>query len=1012
MSRVTTFAAALLLATLGWSHRVLADEIDDLAPGTWAAIPNTPMRAVCPPDTAEYEYSFYCKNVTAAWSGAAMDTTHGRMIVWGGGHGDYRGNEVYVFDVHALAWSRVWGPTPDAQIPDGTFEQYDDGAPSSRHTYAGLTYVPAPHDALFAMGGSKWQSGSYAVSTWSFRFETLAWTRGVDGPPSMGYGDPSVFDPQTGHIIRRTNGRVLEYDPALDVYTDRWESNGGFYQDNVATALDPDARLMVIIGDGRLDTYDVANDTYEIDVAIEGPGVVELFGNASPGFDFDGSQGRFVVWGGALDLYTYDPELRTFTVHEMAGDDPGPVFGSGGAFGRFRYAPTRNAFVWVGGVDANVFVVRMTDGTGVPPEGEDTGSTGEEGSTTMISADTSSTSASSGDSNATSGSSLDGVGEPSPGSTSSDDAASNDEGTGGCGCSTRSDASWASAWLVLALACRRRRLWGGLALFSACGNHEGAMGSADLDSGTSDAASTTASSATSGGVDPSAGASSGEDSSADEGSSSGDSGGDDGSVQDDTPFLLYDGEGGVTRDWFNAEAALAWTHMFGDWRDAEGTLQGEVPIAMVTVEDLSAEQVVEIDLGTALTDEEPTWLWEGVLLRVPEGGESGITVFHSREAADPTLRPKLVLTDAAGTIVELAPAADVHVDGSTSNGIGTSATIRVSGENNAMLRFSPPDPAIVPTAAKLVLTTTESQYGAATIGAYFLVARKPEYLPVTTGLAAEYPQDDGIADHPDVFMATRFANGDSCEGWTSCSHDDVFDGLTSDAEPALHGFEALDGPALRVHYEPGDLGGGSQTYDFVDAGHGEQDEVYFRYYLRFSLDFVPIVDGGKMPGISGDNSLCGNGGSPSDGKCGWTLRGSFKQAMTEDNPMFPRQVLGTYAYHGHMQGDYGDGWRWQTHGLGAVELARWVCVEQHVRVNTPGVDDGVLEVWIDGYPAYARTDVFLRDVPPYTIDGDLGVRKIWSNHYHGGTSPTTVPLTLYMDNVVVAKSRIGCAEGL
>ena len=543
---------------------------------------------------------------------------------------------------------------------------------------------------------------------------------------------------------------------------------------------------------------------------------------------------------------------------------------------------------------------------------------------------------------------------------------------------------------------------------------------ADADAPSTDTASTAGGAPASGEDEPSSDVDDGDapqdatDTGGDDGSddgSDGDTGGDDdGAVDPGAPFLLYDGEGGVTRSYFNREAALAWKNQHGDWRDAAGMDQGEIPIATVTVPDQNAQQVVEIDLGAALADG-PDWLWEGVLLRVPDGEANGIAAFHSREATDETLRPKLVLGDAAGRTVTLEPAADVHVDGSTSSGLGTSSTFRVSGDLNAMLRFEPPGPEIVPTSAKLVLTTTDAQYGACTVGAYYLAARAPEYLPASTGLAADYPLDDGIENHPDVFMATGFSSGESCEGWTSCTHADTPSPITTD-EPPEHGFRPLDGPAFRVDYEPGDLGGGSQVYDFVAAGHGEQDDVYFRYYLRFSLDWIPIVDGGKMPGISGDNSLCGNGGSPSDGKCGWTLRGSFSEAMSDDNPMFPRIVLGTYAYHGLMEDSYGDPWRWQTHGLGAVEQARWVCVEQHVRVNTPGVSDGVLEVWIDDHPAYAKTDVFLRDVPPYSIEGDLGVRKIWSNHYHGGTSPTTVPLTLYMDNVVIAKSRIGCAEGL
>jgi hypothetical protein len=36
----------------------------------------------------------------AAWGGGAHDTKRDRLIVWGGGHGDYGGNELYAFDVN------------------------------------------------------------------------------------------------------------------------------------------------------------------------------------------------------------------------------------------------------------------------------------------------------------------------------------------------------------------------------------------------------------------------------------------------------------------------------------------------------------------------------------------------------------------------------------------------------------------------------------------------------------------------------------------------------------------------------------------------------------------------------------------------------------------------------------------------------------------------------------------------------------------------------------------------
>lgn len=367
-------SSVLLTGIVAASRAAGADAIDDLAPGEWYEIPNSQMTSVCPPDVPGYEYSFYCKGVILAWGGGTLDTTRGRMIVWGGGHGDYKGNEVYTFDMATLSWDRPWGPTPDDQIPSGgTHETYDDGNPGSRHTYSGLSYVPAPTDALLSMGGALWQSGGYGIGTWSFSFGSNSWTRKVDGPPEQGYGDPSVYDPVTGHVFRRANSRMLEYDPVADSFTDRAESNGGFYLDDVSAALDPDARLMVMMGEGRVDLYHLDTDTYEQDIAIGGalpPAMDE-----APGLAFDAQEKKFVVWTGGANVYTFDPAAKSFSQHTGGGTSPGPSVASGGSFGRFRYVPSRNVFVLVNAADQNVFVFRMAPGGGEPlPEQPDGGS--------------------------------------------------------------------------------------------------------------------------------------------------------------------------------------------------------------------------------------------------------------------------------------------------------------------------------------------------------------------------------------------------------------------------------------------------------------------------------------------------------------------------------------------------------------------------------------------------------------------------------------------------------------
>lgn len=370
---------ALSLALLLLAPAAHADAIDDLAPGAWYQIPNSKMRDVCPPNEPAYDWHFHCQNVTAAWNGGAVDTTRGRLLLWGGGHADYKGNEIYAFDFAALTWSLVWGPTPDAQIPSGgTHETYDDGNPGSRHTYSGLAYVPTT-DSLLTMGGSLWQSGSYSGATWAFSFGDGKWSRKADEGESDSFGDPSVFDPVSGHVFRRANRRMQEYDPVADTYTGRAESNGGFWASNVSAALDPEARLMVIVGDGRVDLYHLDTDKYEQDVAITGANAQDLFGGSSPGIDFDPAQKKFVLWHGGLDVYTFDPVAKSFEKHAGSGDDPGAVTTSGGVFGRFRFIPSRNVFARINDVDEDVFVFRLAPGKGTPVTPPPPGSGGNGG---------------------------------------------------------------------------------------------------------------------------------------------------------------------------------------------------------------------------------------------------------------------------------------------------------------------------------------------------------------------------------------------------------------------------------------------------------------------------------------------------------------------------------------------------------------------------------------------------------------------------------------------------------
>jgi hypothetical protein len=162
-----------------------------------------------------------------------------------------------------------------------------------------------------------------------------------------------------------------------------------------------------------------------------------------------------------------------------------------------------------------------------------------------------------------------------------------------------------------------------------------------------------------------------------------------------------------------------------------------------------------------------------------------------------------------------------------------------------------------------------------------------------------------------------------------------------------------------------------------------------------------------MPGISGTYGRAGWGGRKVNGRDGWSARGQFYLTLPGGNPLAGKQPLGWYCYHADMSGHYGSSWAWTEGYRGFLDNNRWYCVEQYVKLNTPGegdgegARDGVLRAWIDGRPAYEKTDVRFRDVP------ELKIEQIWMNIYHGGTVPSPRDQHLYVDNVVVARKSIG-----
>src|SRR5882724_1302664 len=161
----------------------------------WHEIPDTKLVARCPNDPA-IEGNSGCRAAINAWNGGVADEKHNRLIVWGGGHSDYFGNEVYALDLVRATLLRITEPSPITNVMS-CFEAYMDGRSSARHTYGGLAYV-AETDSMFVYGGSKSACGFMSSGTWFFDLAKMEW---------------KAFDPHQGDSPANNPGAIAEYDP-------------------------------------------------------------------------------------------------------------------------------------------------------------------------------------------------------------------------------------------------------------------------------------------------------------------------------------------------------------------------------------------------------------------------------------------------------------------------------------------------------------------------------------------------------------------------------------------------------------------------------------------------------------------------------------------------------------------------------------------------------------------------------------------------------------------------------
>ena len=372
MMALRRFSAAILLLTC--QGPVFAALAGDVAVNQWFEFSNSKMESAFPGTGA----------VMVAWSGGVYDSGRDQLVIWGGGHADYSGNEVYAFGPLAgtnPTWKRLTNPS---NPPADNKPYAPDGRPVSRHTMAVLDYLPTPFNKMISCGIPSQYSNGYSASGVDLFDFTI---NGMTGQPwSVGAAAPSTeyasmaacaYNPATQRVWFQDAGssrsRLQQYNPT----TNTWTAHA--YNSPVGTtiaAIDPTRNLFVWLEAGvGLKVFDLNNPDAPPYVPATS-GVANPQTAYAPGFVYDPVNDRFVAWHGGTTLYSLsipsNPKTGTWTWAVIPLDGGNtvtpsvPTTSSGGyetgTYGRFRYLPALHGVVVVSATDQSVYF-RKLDGT-------------------------------------------------------------------------------------------------------------------------------------------------------------------------------------------------------------------------------------------------------------------------------------------------------------------------------------------------------------------------------------------------------------------------------------------------------------------------------------------------------------------------------------------------------------------------------------------------------------------------------------------------------------------------
>lgn len=183
---------------------------------------------------------------------------------------------------------------------------------------------------------------------------------------------------------------------------------------------------------------------------------------------------------------------------------------------------------------------------------------------------------------------------------------------------------------------------------------------------------------------------------------------------------------------------------------------------------------------------------------------------------------------------------------------------------------------------------------------------------------------------------------------------------------------------LQVTYPAGGAGLNSGSGFSFHASLGLREEYYLEYRVKFETNAGGTFDwvkGGKLPGLGGGTVPSGGYYSPHGVTTRYMWRHNGRLVMYLYWNQQPSRTAAAGSQYGYDI-DMGT-----TFIPGGSYMLR-----QRVKLNTPGVANGVIEVWVNGVLKYSASNYLFREAgQTWTLNTCL------FQSFHGGNDPTWAP---------------------